>query len=132
MRLALSNQGKNNNKRGTTFRKNPKPALRKSMAYKQKSNFTVQVGSDLHLGEVLAHDHPAGEIARHFLRKDLQIALVVARPMMCQCEHLGSGARSDLADRVAGGQRVLHHTAKMLILDLGARRVAAMHQKVRA
>jgi hypothetical protein len=48
MRLALSNQGKNNNKRGTTFRKNPKPALRKSMAYKQKSNFTVQVGSGLY------------------------------------------------------------------------------------
>jgi dienelactone hydrolase len=47
MRLALSNQGKNNNKRGTTFRKNTKPALRKSMAYKQKSNFTVQVGPNI-------------------------------------------------------------------------------------
>src|SRR5689334_14699661 len=50
--------------------------------------------------------------------------------MMRQREPLGSGARGDLANRVAGGQRVLYHVAEMLILDLRTRHIAAMHQKV--
>jgi hypothetical protein len=86
------------------------------------------LASNLDLGEVFAHDYLAREIACHFLSKDLQIALVAARPMMRQREYFGSGARGDPADRVAGGKRVLHHTAEMLVLNLGARHVAAMHQ----
>jgi len=76
------------------------------------------VALDLDLGEVLAHNHPAREIACYFLRKDLQIVLLAAWPMTSQREHLISGARGDLADRVAGGQRVRDYVAELLSFSI--------------
>src|SRR5262252_1615882 len=65
-RLVLNNQAENNAKRGTTFCKNTKPTLSKSMAYKPKSNFTVQVGLDWGHQRVVAREKTAvlGQIMR--------------------------------------------------------------------
>src|ERR1700730_19371542 len=51
---------------------------------------------------------------------------------MGQNERLDLRARSNLSNRIAARQRVLHASAEMLVLDFRAAHVTAMHQHVGA
>lgn len=86
--------------------------------------------SDVDLGQIASDHDASGEVARHLASELLEHALVLARTMVGQHEGLGIGAGCDLAHAVSGRQRMLRDAAKVLVLDLRARHVAAVHQHI--